>query len=208
MHSKNPVSSGFREGRYLIALSMLEGIDPKKVLDIGCGEGHFLALVSEKYPGARLYGCDKSKKSVCRAKKACPGAEIHAGDFMELDLEPVDLVVGLEVMEHNKDPASMVKKAAGLAGKNGWVLISIPRPELLRWRAVWWLWTHSVGRWGLGEHTNLTEAQLVDFSKKVGLSMEKRSRFFFGCISTMLFRVSPGASGKAGKTTKIKTGAP
>ncbi|MBD3398091.1 methyltransferase domain-containing protein [Candidatus Micrarchaeota archaeon] len=190
MHGKNPISSGFRKGRYHLAVSMVEDINPKSILDIGCGEGHFLSYISGGFPGAKLYGCDRRKDWVDKAKKACPDAEIHTGDFMELELKPADLVVALEMMEHNDDPAKMIKKAAMLAGKNGWVLISIPRPELFRWRITWWLWTHTVGRWGLGEHTNLTESQLIDFAKQAGLRMEKPSRFFFDCISTMPFRVS------------------
>lgn len=189
MHGKNPISSEFRKGRYHLAVSMIEEVKPRSILDIGCGEGHFLSYISGFFPDARLYGCDRCEDWVNKAKKACPNAEIQAGEFMDLELKPADLVVALEVMEHNEDPGKMVEKAASLAGKGGHMLVSIPRPELLRWRVIWWLWTHTVGRWGLGEHTNLTEAQLIHFAEQAGMSLKKRSRFFLGCISTMLFEV-------------------
>lgn len=189
MYSKNPVSVGFRDGRHRVALSCIRGLNPKRVLDIGCGTGEFLAALSREFPDAELAGCDRSDEAVDGARETCPKAKIMCGDFMDLELGRVDLLVALEVMEHNENFGKMLEKAMGLVEGGGHILISIPRPELLRWRVIWGLWTHTFGRWGLGEHTWLTENEIISIGSGLGLKMEKRSRFFMGCISTMLFEV-------------------
>lgn len=73
---------------------------------------------------------------------------------MKLDFNGADLVVMLEVLEHSPDPKAMLTRAASLAGKNGRVLVSTPRSELLAWRLLWAFWSNTLGRrWRGGRGT-------------------------------------------------------
>ncbi|MCP4646135.1 MAG: class I SAM-dependent methyltransferase [bacterium] len=189
MHKENPVSRWFRSGRYSESLELLEGLAPKSILDLGCGKGHFMKLLAKKFPSVSISGCDSNPEDAAAAKKECPDAEVHYGNIMGEKLGPADLVVVLEVMEHAHSPKKLLEKITSFVKKGGHLLVSIPRPELLRWRAIWWVWSHTIGRnWCLDEHKDLTETEFMEMASEAGLTLEKRSRFFIGCISILLFR--------------------
>ena len=185
----NPVSSRFLEMRHGKTLSLLDGKAPKSILDAGCGSGEFLERFSERFPSAKIYGCDILRDDVECAKKACPRGKFYCGDFLGLDFGPVELVAMLEVLEHSDDVELMLKKAASLVGKGGYVLISIPRPEVLHWRAIWWAWSRTFGRKWYGQHGKMSEAELDALASRCGLVKEKRERFFLDSISITLYRV-------------------
>ncbi|MFP3950306.1 MAG: hypothetical protein ACLFUZ_04430 [Candidatus Micrarchaeia archaeon] len=64
MHGKNPVSAKFRDGRHKIALSLIKDTNPGRILEVGCEEGYFLRMLSEKFPKSKLYGCDTDLNSI------------------------------------------------------------------------------------------------------------------------------------------------
>ncbi len=188
MYKKNPVSLMFLRGRHDTSLGLLDGISPRSVIDVGCDDGLFISRFAGKFPEARITAIDYDRETLAEAKRECPRATFMEGDFMALAPEPADLIVMLEVLEHSKDPLAMLRKAAKLAGK-GNVLVSIPRPEVLHWRLIWWAWSNTLGRRWLGQHSGLTEAELLEMAGKAGLRLAKRKRFFLGSISIMLFKV-------------------
>ena len=174
--------------RHGTSLSLLEGHSPASILDVGCDDGQFLASFSRRFPESRLNACDMDEGPLKEARKACPNAVFFSGDFLKLKLPHVELVSMLEVLEHSPDPKDMLGKARSLIGNNGMVLVSIPRPELLHWRIIWAIWSSTFGRRWHGQHTDLTETQLVQIAKECGLRLEKRKRYFLGSISIMLLR--------------------
>ena len=158
-------------------------------MDAGCGEGDFLARISGKFPKTELYGCDTNPGAVKIAKESCPKARIDKIDLIDSPSRRMDLVTMLEVIEHQKEPIVLLKKARNMIGRNGHVLISIPRPELLRWRVMWYLWSHTFGRIWLDEHNDhMDETKLLELAEEAGLKLVKKQRFFFNCISIMLFK--------------------
>ncbi|MFH0885420.1 MAG: class I SAM-dependent methyltransferase [Candidatus Micrarchaeota archaeon] len=188
MYRKNLLSSLFLKERHKRSLGLLDGIAPRRMLDVGCGEGEFIASFSKRFPSTQIIACDIDPLALSDAGKTCPRAILREGDFSAMDFEPVDLVVMLEVLEHSPDPKAMLAKAAKLAGKNGKILISIPRPELMHWRIIWAFWSSTFGRHWLGQHSHLTEAKLLDIASECGLSPERKAHFFLGSISIILFK--------------------
>ena len=185
----NPISNKFLQMRHERTFSLLDGKNPESILDVGCGSGEFLSIFAKRFPFANICGCDLLRKEVENAKKACPRGEFYCGNFMELEFEPAEVVAMLEVLEHSNEPAEMLKKGASLAGKNGHVLVSIPRPEVPYWNVIWWAWSNTLGRKWRGQHSRLREAELDLLASGYGLVKEKRKRFFLGCISMTLYRV-------------------
>lgn len=49
---------------------------PRAIMDIGCGRGETLALLSKRFPDAALFGLEPDKENAASALKACPRAEI------------------------------------------------------------------------------------------------------------------------------------
>ena len=188
MYRKNPISMMFLKGRHDKSMGLLQGLSPKRILDVGCDDGHFLRMLSERFPGARLVACDMDPAPVAEARKEAPGAEFVVCDFMEGKFGEADLVVMLEVMEHSPDPKGMLMRARSLLGRDGRILVSIPRPELWHWRAIWTIWSNTLGRRWQGQHSELTEKDLIRIAGECGLEPERRTRYFLGSISMMLLR--------------------
>lgn len=188
MYRKNPISVRFLEGRHNKTMSLLDGFEAGSVLDIGCDDGHFLSMLSARFPRAALVACDTERDAVAEARKAAPRAKFVIADFMETDFAGSDLIVMLEILEHSKDPKAMLAKAASHMNAGGRILISFPRPELLYWRLIWSLWSNTFGRRWHGQHSEMTEKDMLRMVGECGLEAEKRTRFFMGSISIMLLK--------------------
>lgn len=59
----------------------------ESILEIGCAEGLYTAMMAEAFPGARIMGIDICSKAIERAKdycKHCPNVEFMEADIIEL----------------------------------------------------------------------------------------------------------------------------
>lgn len=98
-----------------------------QVLDVGCGNGEFLALAKEL--GYGVLGVDVSAS----AKKLCAqhGIEARVGDFRAPGViaadETFDLVTFWDVIEHLDDPASFLRRACQVLKPGGLILIKTPK---------------------------------------------------------------------------------
>ena len=110
MAEKNLISKTFLEKRHAASMSLLTGLSPKQILDVGCGEGEFLSRLALFFPKAKLEGCDPDPNAIKQAKLTCSGATYFCTDFMKLghlsneSIKPqYDLICFLEVLEHADD---------------------------------------------------------------------------------------------------------
>jgi methionine biosynthesis protein MetW len=95
------------------------------LLDLGCGDGSFLACLLELTPGLRARGADVSEPALAISRQ-------RGLDAFALDLaDPAsaipgryDVVTALEVIEHLPDAESVVLKAAAAA--DHWLIVSVP----------------------------------------------------------------------------------
>ncbi len=101
----------------------LTGGAPQHILDIGCGEGHALAALANRYPVAHLSGIDKDPVAlgIARANPA-----LSAADFYEQDLaqpfplaEPVTLAIATLVLLHLRAAAQTVAEVAATLAPGG-----------------------------------------------------------------------------------------
>jgi 2-polyprenyl-6-hydroxyphenyl methylase/3-demethylubiquinone-9 3-methyltransferase len=102
-----------------------------KVLDIGCGNGSFLAHL--KGFGWQLYGSDSSASGIAIARQTCDGIHFFqagADEDPSRQLEqcdgPVDAILCVEVIEHLYDPRSCARLCNALLRPGGMLLISTP----------------------------------------------------------------------------------
>ena len=88
------------------------------IIDIGCGEGHFVRALSESFDGkGRFIGFDPNSGS-----ESGRGVEFHARLFEPLaDIETFtpDIIVIRHVLEHLTEPAAFVEQLAWGAAKSG-----------------------------------------------------------------------------------------
>lgn len=109
----------------------------KKILDIGCGDGHFLYLCSLK--GFDCHGVEDSKDlSSYAASKT--GAKIIKGVYSR-EMFPqgsFDIITFIQVLEHIPDPAKALETAKYHLRENGILIIEVPSVHAPHFLAYEW----------------------------------------------------------------------
>jgi ubiquinone/menaquinone biosynthesis C-methylase UbiE len=113
--------------RFITALTFVK--DGDKVLDIGCGWGHFIELVIEKYPFNEVWGVDISTSVIERNKAKNDGGIYYQQYVGHMDKVPdnyFDVVFSGEVLEHMDDPADLIKDACRVLKTGGSFVLTTP----------------------------------------------------------------------------------
>ncbi len=100
-----------------------------KVLDIGCGAGAFLRLVSER--GGNPYGLDASDTLVALAQSRLPEADVRVGEMEDLpwDDDTFDLVTGFNSFFFANDMVAALREAGRVAKPGAPVVIQVWGPH-------------------------------------------------------------------------------
>lgn len=114
----------------------LKDIPDKKILDIGCALGVFLE--EAKKAGREAYGIDISKDAVDYCKKR----GLHASQSWPKT--SFDAVTAFEVIEHEQNPLSMIRRVYKLLKNGGVVVLTTPNYDSI-WRRI-------MGKWWVGYH--------------------------------------------------------
>lgn len=102
--------------------------NPKKILDVGCGEGNLFGKLVKNYSKAKIIGIDYSAKSIKAAKKY---GDARVGSIYSLKFKnkEFDLVTCFEVLEHLDNPRKALKELIRV-GKI--ILITVPNDPIMR----------------------------------------------------------------------------
>jgi len=97
-------------------------------LDLGCGSGLFLELLSQGVSLRRHYGMDVSRNAVQLARCRCPIGRFVLGSVGAAPFasESVDCVLCTEVLEHVADPAMAIREIWRILVPGGIVLLTVP----------------------------------------------------------------------------------
>jgi 2-polyprenyl-3-methyl-5-hydroxy-6-metoxy-1,4-benzoquinol methylase len=111
-------------------LDLLESTAAKRILDLGCGNGHLASVLSKQ--GYSVCGCDADTKGIAIAKNNYG----NLADFQVLDVgdEPpdnylndkFDAIVSTEVVEHLFLPRKLYQFAHKALKKDGILIVSTP----------------------------------------------------------------------------------
>lgn len=137
---------------------------PKRVLDVGCGAGTFLAKV-KSFSGSSATGVDFKDLSFLPWLK---GVDFRHGLFYKQDFgtQRFDLITMWHFLEHDYDPLLTLSIARDLLEPEGRLIIEVPRLDSLTWRLYHERWP------GLQapQHTVLfSRASLLALLDKAGL---------------------------------------
>jgi tRNA (cmo5U34)-methyltransferase len=97
-----------------------EGIDARRVLELGTGSGVTSRRVLERHPHAQLTGVDSSEEMLAAAD--LPGAELRLQDLRDpLPEGPFDLVFSALAIHHLEGPekADLIARVAGVLAPGG-----------------------------------------------------------------------------------------
>src|SRR6266545_6378537 len=114
---------------YEAALERVDLEPGQLVLDVGCGVGAFLQLVSGR--GARPYGLDASAALVEVARQRLPDADLRVGDMEQLPYEDetFDLVTGFNSFFYANDFVAALREAGRVAKPGAPVVIQVWGPH-------------------------------------------------------------------------------
>jgi 2-polyprenyl-3-methyl-5-hydroxy-6-metoxy-1,4-benzoquinol methylase len=107
-------------------ISELKGVlvGKERILDIGCGTGAVMKLLSEK--GYQVDGVDSSDEAIgyCRDKEL--KVQLGSAEETSFDSESFDVVLALDVLEHLSDDGLGVKEMARVLKAGGTAIITVP----------------------------------------------------------------------------------
>lgn len=79
-------------------------LDKGRICEIGCGTGEILINLAKAFPDAEFSGYDIAPAAYERAKaKNSPRVKFHLGDLLTEDVEPFDVILTIDVIEHVAD---------------------------------------------------------------------------------------------------------
>jgi 2-polyprenyl-3-methyl-5-hydroxy-6-metoxy-1,4-benzoquinol methylase len=108
-----------------------------KMLDVGCGLGHFCRYLRAKCVDAEIWGIDFSPWAIRHAKKLAEqiGAKIQfvVGEALDLPFQDnfFDIVVAMEILEHLSEPEKFMEEAKRVLKPGGRIFFTTPWRGLL-----------------------------------------------------------------------------
>jgi len=174
----DPIFDPYANPRSEIALRMLSG--GQRLLDIGCWDGGFLALVKETGLFDELHGIDVVQEGI---ELACKNGFI--AKVVDINIDPLpyqdeyfDEVTILAVLEHVFDPHSIIRETWRVLTLGGGLIIAVPnvgsftnRIRLLFGRIP--VTSHDPG-WDGGHLHYFTKHALDDFLEDEGFEILKK----------------------------------
>ena len=131
----NPIQRRLIDNFHEQAVAFIRQVQPRRIMEIGCGEGYVLAAIQRAGVDADVIGIDLSAEAIDAARgRVEPPAELIVGDAREVSRayadRGADLIMMLEVLEHLEEPEQMLEDLRSIG--SGHVLLSVPREPLFR----------------------------------------------------------------------------
>ena len=107
-------------------------VKDKKLHDLGCGNGYFLKLISQKFKGLLLSGSDISEEVIKQNQLKYSSVKFHSQDIgTDVDVSNCyDIITCCEVIEHLKDPEIAINNIAKLLKPFGIAIVTVPRGKV------------------------------------------------------------------------------
>jgi len=173
--------------RARIILNNLKIKGKEKVLDVGCGRGFYLKLLSQRRTRTEIIGLDVRRSYLTRAKERGNRAHVIQADAASLPFrsKSVDQILASEILEHVEADEKVIAEIHRTLRPKGKAIFSVPNRKYpflwdpLNWMLervfkkhipshIWWL----AGIWA--DHRRLyDEHELREKLEKAGLKTEK-----------------------------------
>lgn len=121
-----------RQAEYARWIAQATGRRPRRVLDVGCGNGSLLRALRTYWPDAEMLGCDPSRESIAQGYGSDLRLWTGTASTLPSDVS-VDLVIAVNVIEHTTDPISFLTALRATLQPDGLLVIVCPdgaRPGL------------------------------------------------------------------------------
>lgn len=117
--------------RYEVGLKLTRQLSARRILDYGCGDGSFLAMLAADSTGPiNAVGAEKYMKVVedCNERLGRDGLRFLLSDELNAPehVDAYDLIICMEVLEHVPNVDGMLDRFRRLLVQSGVLLISVP----------------------------------------------------------------------------------
>lgn len=131
--SKNPVERKLMDGFFAALDACLPATSPRRILEVGVGEGEVTDRIAARWPDATIVGVDLPDPELA-AHWAGRGFAPLFGDIGRLPFtdDRFDLVLAIEVLEHVPFPELALAELHRVARRD--LVVSVPREPI--WRAA------------------------------------------------------------------------
>ena len=163
----------FRAGVRFAAYLESKGIRPRRVMEMGPGEGYFSRALATMIPGLEVVCLDADEQVAIELKRD-HGFETHVGlaeDLSTLPDNDFDLIITRDFLEHLIDPAKVIQNCHRLLKPGGHLYTLTPNGYQDVW-PIYLRWLLYSDRTDLFiNHLNYFDgAALVEYMDKVGLT--------------------------------------
>ena len=129
----------------------------KRVLELGCGSGHMSRVLREQ--GCAVVGVEIDPRAAESAAAICERLIIGDLDYLnfheELGSDRFDVILAADVLEHLKDPLSILETVRQFLNPHGYVVISVPNVAHISIRLALLAGRFPYGKTGLLDETHL-----------------------------------------------------
>jgi ubiquinone/menaquinone biosynthesis C-methylase UbiE len=129
--STNPIERRMMTGFFSALDQTLEGLQPSTIVEVGAGEGRITERLASRFPNASIIGLDLPDSELA-GEWASLEVPMFFGDVTRLPFadDSIDVIVGLEVLEHVPSPERAVEEIARVC--RGAAVLSVPREPIWR----------------------------------------------------------------------------
>jgi trans-aconitate 2-methyltransferase len=108
-------------------IARINSVEPKSIIDIGCGPGNSTQVLVNRWPKAKITGLDSSSAMIKRAKQDYPNQKWIVADALTYDSEiKYDIVFSNAAIQWIPNHEDLLKRFHGMLSDNGLVAIQVP----------------------------------------------------------------------------------
>jgi len=183
----------FRFFHSLKARKFYRKFQPESVLEVGCGRGYILAILSKL--GCKVVGIESAGAADWILNN--PDIKVHGvvdGELWPVEAQSVELVIIWHVFEHVTEPFEVLLEMKRILTADGAICMSVPNVESFQSRLSWQNWFHlDVPR----HHFHFTQTGIEEILGRAGMKVVRQeagdfTQNLYGWFQTLSNMMIPG----------------